>query len=67
VADTLWGYAVFAVGILAIIVVMTAIGAWWLRWSATRYFGWVPPEPKNPRRSGSEPAGEQAKPKAGRS
>jgi len=33
VAETLVGYGVFALGVLVIVVVMTAIGAWWLRWS----------------------------------
>ena len=56
VAGNLVGYGIFALGVLVIVVVMTAIGAWWLRWSGRRYLGWVPPERENPRRQGSDKA-----------
>jgi hypothetical protein len=43
VVGTLLGYAVFAIGSLAIIALLTVFGAWWLRLAARRWFGWVPP------------------------
>ena len=44
VFETILGYAVFAVVILAIIAALTAIGAWWIRFAARRWFGFVPNE-----------------------
>jgi hypothetical protein len=44
--DTLWGYAVFAVGMLILLALFTAALAWWLRWAARRLFLWVPDEKK---------------------
>lgn len=43
-SDTLWGYTVFALGTLILIALLTAAGAWWLRWAARRWFLWVPDE-----------------------
>lgn len=44
--DTLWGYAVFAVGMLILLALFTVALAWWLRWSARRLFLWDPDEKK---------------------
>lgn len=44
--EPLFGYAIVAVGIIALLAIYTLIAAWWLRWAATRWFGWSPPEPK---------------------
>jgi hypothetical protein len=44
VADTLFGYAVFAVGMLLLLAVFTAAMAWWLRWLARHWLLWSIPD-----------------------
>lgn len=42
--DTLWGYVVFALGMVLLIALSTAAAAWWLRWLAWRWGFWSPTE-----------------------
>ena len=44
VMEALFGYLVFAVGMLGLLALLTAAGAWWLRWLARRWGLWNPDE-----------------------